>query len=465
MKKTVSTAITLSIKGSFIYGLKWNRQRSGRPRVTGFAVAACRDRDACRDAFATVLERLSYKKEPVTLIVDHHQVTTRSISVPSQDEREIERIVLLQAGTLLPYAPEDIVAGYLPVAAGDDGYTHVYLTLAPGSGIERYLNALESLSAPVESIYLNATGLAMMCAAAGYGIDSEVIAVLIDGRSVDIVVVRNGLPALSRRVSLTDDPATALARHIRDTQELYLSQSQAGPVTAVVLFDETMSVVPQDSLAGQLVLPVHRPGVSAPAGIDNTLGFEPSPSLIPALFMIGRVLPQSANMLPRHRKERERRRQWTRRTSRNGALVLAAVLCFLGARAVETGKKIAWLRQLDEATADIGVESSRLDTMRRRIELLRQKQEEKYLILDFLYVLHNSAPEGLAVTGIDYESGSPHQFTVKGIAAASDTVFAYVAAMYEFELFVKDDIKVNYVTTRKENGQDRAYFELTCVYR
>jgi hypothetical protein len=465
MKKNIPNAITLSIKGSLIHGFKWRQLRSGRPQVTGFAVAVCRDLSDCREAFGVVLEKLSYNKEPLTLIIDHQQVTARSVSVPSQDAREVERIVLLQAGTFLPYAAEDIVAGYLSVAAGDDGYTQVYLTLAHRSVIEGYLKALETLSVDVVSVYLNSAGLAGMCVAAGHGVENEVIAVMVDGQSADFVVVRNGLPALSRWVRLAGDSVVDLARHIRDTQELYLKQSQAGPITSVVLFAEQGFGESGGSLEDRIVLPVHRLNVTVPTDIDNTLGFEPSPALVPAMLTIGRFPPQSANMLPRNRKEHERRRQWTLRTVRIGVMVFAAVLCFLGGRAVEVGKKTALLGQLNEVMADIGAESSRLNTMQRRMELLKQKQEEKYLILDFLYVLHNSAPEGLAVTDIEYESGTPHQFTVKGIAAASDTVFEYVSAMREFELFDKDGIKVNYVTTRKVDGKDRAFFELACMYR
>jgi Tfp pilus assembly PilM family ATPase len=404
MKKKESAYVVVLLQDPILRAVRYCRDASGRAHVTAFAADVCKDKSDYFKKIPAVLAKIGYAQEPVTVLLSHRRVSARYLTVPSDDDREIDRMVHFQSAKILPYPPQDVICGYERVWTDTSGYTHVYLLFVHREVVDACLDVLKELSAPVDAVYVGTGGLAEIVDCAGYASEGEVIAVMTDAPHADIVVARNGRICLSRQIKMESDIAASLFKHIMDTQSMYIRESQAGPIKKILLIG-TDAAACLEALRSRMAIPVET--IDPLKSIRVTaadIQFSESMSL--ALSIIQRPLPETMNMLPLSaRLERRKKRETAMAAQAAISLALAAVLAVLGALTA-FGRKEAFAVSLQKEVAAVAPAASQLARMQRRMEVLEKKQAEKYLILDFLYILHGAAVDGLSVSEVSYESSS-----------------------------------------------------------
>ncbi len=101
----------------------------------------------------TYLTSLKLKEPEVINIISAHSTITKNIEIPSQDSKEIEDIIKLQASRHTPYSREEIIIGYINIGTYRKHYTKILLIIVTLSLVRRQIEILEKANLKVENIY------------------------------------------------------------------------------------------------------------------------------------------------------------------------------------------------------------------------------------------------------------------------------------------------------------------------
>jgi len=122
--------------------------------------------------------------------------------------------------------------------------------------------------------------------------------------------------------------------------------------------------------------------------------------------------------------------------------------------------KNMYIKQLKERNNKIKVESDGVDKMRRAVNILQGRLDAKGDSLSLLDEVYKLTPKEIYLTNITIERKK--QLILKGRANAMSDVFKFVTALENSTNF--KGVKNTYTTTKKENNQEYADFEITAAY-
>ena len=111
------------------------------------------------ETIAGVLKGLKVTPKPLIVSMPRNQVTVRNLHLPSRDKKEIEQMLQLHIGRIVPYKKEEIVFNYLLLGTDEMDYTKVVLAIVHRDIIKRQLKILEAADLSVDMIYLSSYGV------------------------------------------------------------------------------------------------------------------------------------------------------------------------------------------------------------------------------------------------------------------------------------------------------------------
>ncbi|HUK55442.1 MAG TPA: type II secretion system protein GspL [Nitrospiria bacterium] len=198
-----------------------------RKKLTGLEWAGAYQRDWSRtqDLFEWAKEPFSGLKEwlaehrlatdRVVVSVPLHLISLRTLTLPFQDARKLEKVVPFEIEALLPYSLEEVVVDYQVMDIGD-GKSHLLVAAVPRSLMKNYLDQLIRVGVDPESVELDGMALANLARHAfpeppGEGDRaSDDTAVLDIGASKTVVcILRRGQPCFLRTLLWGGRNATA----------------------------------------------------------------------------------------------------------------------------------------------------------------------------------------------------------------------------------------------------------------
>ena len=110
------------------------------------------------DAIISSLAKAKLKLKTAVLCVPRNMATVKNLRLPSQNPKEIEQMLSLHIGRLVPYKKEDILFGYEFLGVDTIGYADELLAIVRRDSVKRYYGIIEAAGISVEKITLSSHG-------------------------------------------------------------------------------------------------------------------------------------------------------------------------------------------------------------------------------------------------------------------------------------------------------------------
>jgi Tfp pilus assembly protein PilN len=417
--------------------------------------------------FPEALAKLGYRNHPLIISLARSQATLRFLKVPSQDPREIERIVRLQAPTLLPYPAEELITGYQNIFTDRQGFANVNLIIVHRDALQKNLSPLKGLSPKEIKLALSSYGL---CNLAGYLVKEAFPLMLIDldCPQIELAIIKQDKLLFSRclKIDLSSPGAVELLiNEIRKTRDAYLKEISAEEPVKIFLTGpgrEQKGI--SDAIKQNLNLAVEY--LDYPAKIIASGEFAASIAGYGASFasIIGLALkeiPEPLNLIPQQEKDKAKEEARFKEYLRKGALICGIALLFLLAARCDLQNKRGYLRYLKGELKKIEKEARPLEEAEARIKLLEGRSKNKNTPLKLLYELHRCIPSEISLSNLSYDE--KNQLILRGLAPGLDALFSFVAELEKSPFFKGLDVKVRYATQKKVQSGEVVDFELVCL--
>lgn len=467
MAKSSKKYIIIEKKESLLRAFKWFVDANGNSVIIDFVVLVYdehQSKESLSNVVKDLLKKLEYKNEPVKIIISSKQASSRYMRFPSQNMHEIKTMISFQVEKLLPYSAEEILSGF-NVVEKQEGYSYISIIALRKVLVAGLIENLLSNDVVLDGVYFGSYGVAELLFNFEIPIDEERLVIYCDGSDVDIIAMKGTDICLFRRVKLSGDYELSIRRHISETHRLYIRQSNGGPIARVCILGSAKEVVKvEKAMKEYLPIPVESFNVQDCLHISNTIGIKGfAENLAPALSFMKMSIDSNLNLLPEELKAKKTFSE----SMRDMFLVLFVfVLVLLGVIGVNwkrLDKEKLLLASIKAEFSEAQQLSGGLPLMQQRLSSMQKKNSDSLFILNFFYLIYTSLPEGVIVESISYEDSQSSSFNLKGFSETSEQVFAYVEYMQSLDLFERDNIKVNYVTTKKVKGKDRVSFELLFI--
>ncbi len=156
-----------------------------------------------------VIEQLKSRKKEfgrrIAVALSSERLLLRIMSLPSDEEDELQSMVQLQVDKLSPFADADTVWSY-EILASEDGSSHVLVAMAGKKFLDRVSFVLKSAGIRFERLDCGSMGLIQALSDAGAvdGIGREVI-IFPGAKTAEILVFQDGRPVAVRTADMPED--------------------------------------------------------------------------------------------------------------------------------------------------------------------------------------------------------------------------------------------------------------------
>ena len=471
--KKEGSVILLQVKDNYIKAIKYKQCKGAKIVIDNFEIGELRDgkteKEKLKSAIEGLFKRISYQGEKIILILPHQKATSRYFRFPAHEEKEIEDMIGLQAGKILPYPAKEIIFGYQVVQIDNDGFSHVNLILLHKDVNEGLINILKECNLAVDSVFIATYGIQNILDKAKLKEkNQEMISINLDFPQVEIAMLKNKRICLSRWLRIfKDQPGwrEQLVKNIRETQELYQRHSHSGSIKRIVVFDPQGNIAEcKESIDKLGIAPIEVLKPPYNLDIDKKLEIENFPnSVIDLLGFTTGSLPESLNLLPPNLKEERRRIKIKKHKLKAGLIFGLAVVLLSISYFNHTNNKKLYLTKLEQRLEELKESHKDLESMAGKLQILRFSRREQKTVLDFFYSIHKASIEGIVIKRIKYDIDQNKEYILEGTSAKIDSVFEYASALKKTGLLNDYQIKVNYVSRSESEKTKLAEFEIVLL--
>lgn len=446
--------------------VKYASTKSLKKGFLGYAGEALssQDDESLKQAIKPVFARLKYNHDPVIISLPSQQATCRFLKIPSQDPKEIERIVYLQASQYLPCSIEDLAIGYQIISCDKEGYASVNLIIVHQKIIARYLKVLNEFKPEKISIVLSSYGLCNYYHYAACGQQGTVMVIDIDSLRVELIVIVKHKLLFSRSFKVDiHDPRwqDIVIDEVKKVQGAYLKRLSQEDLDKIVVVDTgPASRQLADSLTNVVGLPVELSTILADNKIaTDTLGKDRS---LASLVGFGlESCPETLNLLP-HDVKREINRTIQRKELFRAFLSIPVIIVFFGLGIVKTlQNKADYLDRLKLELNKIKQDALPLVEIDKKLQLIKKPKEGVFSIMEMFLELSRIMPQDVFLNHLSYEEKK--EILLRGQAPALNLVSEFVTRLQSFEILKGFDVKLKYATQRKSMTQEGVVFEIACL--
>jgi Tfp pilus assembly protein PilN len=383
-----------------------------------------------------IFKELKLKNEPVIVAVGRRLAVTRYLSLPSMDKREVAKMIEFWVPRCLPYPLEELSSGWA-VISKNDGYSKIMLSVIQRKELERISGFLPVKIEQIESVFLDAYGLA-----ARFTDSFPVMRINVDDFSAQIVIAKNGKLLFSRAVSLdfsSPGAAVGLLGEIDKSIQSYQRENIDVPINRIFLYGKAIE--------------------GLQAKIESALKIEVKAFPEQDMECLGLLdLKDSALNLATSDflSKKEDKIAWL---SLKRSMGLAAVLLLLvisGAWLYIKSRKI-YLKELEEKVRTISDKGSQLDQMYRVLAQAGSQNGRQPVLLDLLRQLHGLLPASITLETFSYQKNK--EFVLKGRADSLSDALNTVSILDKSGGF--SDLKVNYADKANNISGESVDFQIT----
>jgi Tfp pilus assembly PilM family ATPase/Tfp pilus assembly protein PilN len=448
------------------------------PRVAGLIIRRTPPKkDAIPGIVQAAVEQLGLAGASIVAVFPRSRAIVRYISLPSVSEREIERMINLQASKLVPFEKGEAVIQFRIVGCRDDGFSDVMVVIVDRAAVSEYAGWLELAGIEPRLMRLDAECVYDFCSPRGgkgtSAAGDSVSIIDVGSTSTNVVIVHEGRMVFTRSlpfgtISLfphgkrRGDGMGRFVDQIIDTFASYQKARGGQTISRILLTgarrnEEALSV----ELSERLSLPVKGLGAESHGLLPDVLDSqtreaadETSLATLIGAQPGGRL--RKIDLSPGALKMRRQRRQVRRHRLELGVLGLSILLMALAVFTLKAYRMEAYLAKLDEEIAAVAPVADRIELMHRQTTVIRSQLGDGDSLLDPLAEIHKLFPAQVSLTVLSFEENG--QVAVKGVAESMSQVFELVPKLEASDVF--NDVAVKYVNQRNVGQKQLIDFQI-----
>ncbi|MBI3602315.1 MAG: pilus assembly protein PilM [Candidatus Omnitrophica bacterium] len=411
-------------------------------------------------------------KAMVVCVIPASAVTSKTIEVPSLDPQEIKSILNLQVNRHTPYSRQEVLVGSINLGLASAHQTKVLLVIAHRHVIKDRLTVLEKVSLNPDKILFVPEGIGRLYAG-GLNLKKDSLPVgIIDVAltSVNFIVVCRGSVVFCRSIPIgikqMIESQEAVLKLLEEINKSIAASSgedaQAAVASFVVTSDHEVvrNMLPllQESLKAEVRLSPYVNLIQAGSVKSKLQQDFADDSFLDVIAPALTLAKCEVNLMPEEMVLKKTIEKQSQEATKAG---IAAVLMMVLLGSIIFGriyfKDIFLNKNLREQFAGQAQEVQKLQESLNKTKIVRQYLQSRMISLDIIHELYRITPVQIYLNTVALEEDGT--LTVSGISDSMSQVFSYVKALSDSSLF--KNVKTKSTTTKKDNGQDVAAFELS----
>jgi len=429
------------------------------------------DDAALSNFIANTFSSLRLKPRSMVLSLPRNLITVRVLSLPSDNPKEIAKMLDLHLVRLVPYKKEEMIISYSVLYTDEIGYTKIFLCIVHKDVLERQFKILAGAGLFADKIYPSSYGVwewmlthckSQMTQSSIYlGVDvsydfTELIAFSRDNLffSRSIVMGSNMLREQANSLRFIREIKQALIflkseYKYKKPEKILISGAIKGLESLQPALEKELEIpatlLPIESWLNK----VKSKDTSVPASVSITALKE---------FLTDnpkRISFSSADMQAR-KAIREEAKDLVVAGSLFIFIIFVICAIFLG----RIYNRQTYLKTLQSYSKNIGEGTESLVKKSKNIEFVQESLDKRSYPLLFFEEIHREVPEQVAIKYISMDKGS--KVVLRGESSQLSDVFGFIGVLENNPLFNAVDTK--YTRKRKTKDGEFTNFELQFVF-
>ncbi len=425
-------------------------------------------------ALKELLSISKIKETSVILVVPRQFFTLRILKLPSQDNKEIEKMVELQIPKQIPWPSEDMVSGYSILEKDALGFSKVLLVICQKEIIKRYLKILSLASIKTERITLSSEGICRwyqdFSKRSVIKDNLPVVLLDIDTENTDVCFYQKENLLFTRSVSfraadLAGGKLDALVEELHKTVSSLERDQTASSIGKIVIVTAaeganllTDRLKTEFSSEVSLVNPAKEILLSKDLIVPLAVT-EGKCSAASILGVASGWLKKEFNLLPEEVKKEEQQKSKIRDFAIL-ALVLVLLLIFSAASlAAKIYKKEQYLKEIELILKKESPKAKQIENSIKKLNLVKERLSSRGSSIDVIYELYNLIPDGVSLSIFSFDDADI--ITLQGMSLNMSDVFNFQSILEKSPYF--KNVEVKYASKRKLRQTELTDFRITCA--
>ena len=428
------------------------------------------------DHVANILTQMTsargFEAGEVVGIIPRKFAILKHISLPSQSDAEIKRMLDLQIGNHVPYSREDIVFDFQIVGREASGYTEVLLMIVHRDVMQRYLRIFEKVRLHPHRFVLSSFGVLEWFV---YQLnktkekDDTVALINIDDAVSEIVFCSQKKMVFSRSIhfgakDLGDEHLAVFMEQIGLTLGNYKKEKMGPDITRFVVvtnIKEAARLIEKLKEYYQLPVDVRSALDNLPCHKDlnlSSLWQESGLSVVsPVGFLLGDVKKQF-NFMPLNIQVTKKSQLQKRALLKLATMSLLTVVLAMFAFNISFYHDTIYLKKIQDKIKETRPQVEAVKTRMESIEFLRSRVKNPVRIADIVNELHTLCPKEISFNALYLDSQGT--LTIQGISTAGNMVNTFQGNLVNSPLFTA--VNLEFATKRKRLQEEYTDFKIIC---
>jgi hypothetical protein len=373
-------------------------------------------------ALRSFVDTHDLQDDAVYTILPRHDVTSRILTLPTQDAAEIAQMMSLSAAEYVPYPADELVIDQAILESLPSGEAKVMVVLAHQDVVNAHVDTLQRVGVTPEEVLLSSSCLAAVGMHEEIEGDAPVAFIDLASGGIEILVLEKGQLVYTRGVAAdpewnpeslaepSPELIEELGAEIRGSLLAYRRESEEGhAVEQVFLASPASNVTPA---AEKLAEILDKSCKSADFALSLITNGKEHLSGLPLVFFGAVLAVQSRasisfELLPDYLKQ-GRKFKDIQKKFMQGALCAVLVLLGFGALYMQAvSQRQAVIGDLDQQLALIEPSALSIASKQEKLQILAREVEYNGTILELLAKISEAAGEwGINVTRLAFDSES-----------------------------------------------------------
>jgi hypothetical protein len=370
-------------------------------------------------ALRAFAERNDFVNDTLCTVLPRHDMTSRILTLPTHDDREIAGMIQLSAEEFVPYPVEELVIDHTVIHRLPDGQAHVLAVFAHRDVVESHVQTLRDAGLEPDRIAVSTACLASVAAAAHPDLHDTSAYVQLAPSGLEIAVMRGPRLEYGRAVAMaatgSDSVVDEIVNEVRGSLAAYRRESAEGSeIDAIYLCCDHAGV---QGVADQIAEAIGIPCNTALVPRSLTGGGE-SALPTPALVSLGGALTvqddaaYDLSLVPaslrKARSQSALKQQTLRALLVAGGVILVAALLFGQA----WFQRSSYLNELEDRIAMVQPTAEGVMSKQRQLQALQEHLDRRGTALELVARLVELMPDsGMTIIEVDFVHGE--RFNIK----------------------------------------------------
>ncbi len=418
-----------------------------------------------------IFSSLKIKPKYLSLSIPRELVTIRNISLPSQDYKEISKMVDLHLVRVVPYKKEDIIYSFAVTDTNEEGSAKILLSIVQKSVLSKHLKILSGAGLFADKIYLSSYGVRewmLSQCRSEMEEDTVYLGLDIDSQSSDFIAFSKEHLLFTRSIVLgaaqlsEQESVRKLIKEVKNSLVFFRSEYEYKKPQKMVISGALEQLKGlEDALMRELEIPVLPlsivPSIERFPYKDINIPDSVSATAVKEFLMdnskrVSFIVPET--------QVRKALKEKVKDLIATGSYLIAIFFVISALFLGRIHNRQTYLNTLNNKLEEIKDDIGNLMGQSKRIEVTDRILKDRKTPLVFFQELYPLVPSSVAVTNLSIQEDN--NIVLRGEALRLSDVFAFINILEDNKYF--KGVEARYTRKKKTKDGELTDFELAFLF-